>query len=58
MAAMLAANFAAMCVGGKSGERPRREHRIEGATRDREPEPVAAAVAFISTADATGVGDK
>ncbi len=28
--------------------------------RDREPEPVAvaAAVAFISTADATGVGDK
>lgn len=25
---------------------------------EREPEPVAAAVAFISTADATGVGDK
>jgi hypothetical protein len=26
--------------------------------RDREPEPVAADVAFTSTADATGVGDK
>ncbi|MGI6301026.1 MAG: hypothetical protein ACOX52_08220 [Verrucomicrobiota bacterium] len=39
-----------------SGQRPRTPHSREH--RDREPKPVAAAVAFISTADDTGVGDK
>jgi hypothetical protein len=38
-----------------SGRRTRTPHSRE--LRDREPKPVAAAVAFISTADATGVGD-
>ena len=38
-----------------SDHRERTPHSREH--RDREPKPVAADVAFISTADATGVGD-
>lgn len=39
-----------------SDQRERTPHSRE--QRDREPETVAADVAFISTADDTGVGDK
>ena len=34
------------------------EHRFRGSDSDREPQPVAATVAFVSMVDDTGVGDK
>jgi hypothetical protein len=58
MAAMLAVNFAAMCVGGKPSERPQDANTASRELRDREPECLARRVAFRSTRRVRHVGDK